>query len=101
MDFFSRQEAARRATVRLVVYFVIAVALIFQGVNSLLYLLAVSSSYDTGSGSLLWHAWSAQALAGTLILVGGGTLLEWLRLREGGKAVADIKIGRASCMERV
>ena len=46
MDFFSRQEAARRATVRLVVYFVIAVALIFQGVNSLLYLLAVSSSYD-------------------------------------------------------
>ena len=90
MDFFSRQEAARRATVRLVVYFVIAVALIFQGVNSLLYLLAVSSSYDTGSGSLLWHAWSAQALAGTLILVGGGSLLEWLRLREGGKAVAEI-----------
>ena len=71
MDFFSRQDAARRATVRLVVYFIVAVALIFQGVNSLLYLLAMSASYDNGSGSLLWHAWSAQALTGTLILVGG------------------------------
>lgn len=90
MDFFSRQDAARRATVRLVVYFIVAVALIFQGVNSLLYLLAVSSSYDNGGGSVLWHAWSAQALAGTLILVGGGSLLEWFRLREGGKAVAEI-----------
>ncbi len=90
MDFFSRQEAARRATVRLVVYFVVAVALIFQGVNTLLYLLAVSSSYDNGSGSLLWHAWSAQALTGTLILIGGGSLLEWFRLREGGKAVAEM-----------
>ena len=86
MDFFSRQEAARRATVRLVVYFVVAVALIFQGVNTLLYLLAVSSSYDNGSGSLLWHAWSAQALTGTLILVGGGSLLEWFRLGKIGRA---------------
>ncbi len=90
MDFFSRQDAARRATLRLVVYFFVAVMLIFQGVNTLLYLLAVSVSYDNGSGSVLWHAWSAQALVGTLILIGGGSLLEWLRLREGGKAVAEV-----------
>ncbi len=90
MDFFSRQDAARRATLRLIGYFVVAVLLIFQGVNTLLYVLAVSSSYDSGSGTVLWHAWSAQALTGTLILIGGGSFLEWLRLREGGKAVAEM-----------
>lgn len=90
MDFFSRQDAARRATFRLIAYFVVAVLLIFQGVNTLLYFLATSSSYDNGSGTVLWHAWSAQALIGTLILIGGGSFLEWLRLREGGKAVAEM-----------
>jgi Zn-dependent protease with chaperone function len=90
MDFFSRQDQAKRTTARLVVYFTVAVALIFVAVDCLLYLTARLSGYDTGEGTLLVHGWTLQALLGTLILIGGGSLLEWLRLREGGTAIADI-----------
>jgi len=90
MDFFSRQYRARRTTFRLVVYFAIAVVLIFMAVNALLYVTAVASTHEQGGGTFLWHIWTPQALLGTLILVGGGSLLEWLRLREGGKAVAEM-----------
>ncbi len=90
MDFFSRQYSARRTTFRLVVYFIIAVVLIFVAVNALLYITAVATTHEPGGGTFLWHIWTPQALLGTLMLVGGGSLLEWLRLREGGKAVAEM-----------
>lgn len=90
MDFFSRQQQAKQATTRLLIYFVLAVLVIFIGVNLLLYLVAVVTGYDTGEGTWFWHGWSQQALLGTLWLVAGGSLLEWFLLRGGGKAIAKM-----------
>lgn len=90
MDFFSRQYQAKRTTARLIIYFIIAVVLIFLAVDILLYFTAVFTAYDDGYGTPLVHGWTLQALLGTLVLIGGGSLLEWLRLREGGTAIADM-----------
>ncbi|PTQ89850.1 M48 family metalloprotease [Agitococcus lubricus] len=90
MDFFSRQSAAKRASAHLVIYFIVAVAIIFLGVNAVLYIAAVLSTYDTGQGTVLWHAWSEQALLGALLLVVGGSAVEWFLLREGGQAIATL-----------
>ena len=90
VDFFSRQQQAKQATSRLLIYFVLAVLVIFIGVNALLYLVAVVTTYDTGEGTWFWHGWSKQALWGTLWLVAGGSALEWFLLRTGGKAVAKM-----------
>lgn len=91
MDFFSRQESARRATARMLIYFSLTVVLLFLAVNGVLWgcaLLAGKADFHTDSW--LWHYWTPQALLGTLLLVLGGSLLEWLRLRDGGKAVAEM-----------
>ena len=77
VDFFSRQQQAKQATSRLWIYFVLAVLVIFIGVNVLLYLVALVTTYDTGEGTWFWHGWSKQALWGTLWLVAGGSALEW------------------------
>ncbi|MCB1660727.1 MAG: hypothetical protein KDI39_21105, partial [Pseudomonadales bacterium] len=69
MDFFSRQMTAKRTSSRLVLYFLLAIAIIFVGVNIVLYAVAVVTTHDTGQGSWLWHDWSSQALLGTLWLV--------------------------------
>ena len=90
VDFFSRQQQAKQATSRLLIYFVLAVLVIFIGVNVLLYLVALVTTYDTGEGTWFWHGWSKQALWGTLWLVAGGSALEWFLLRTGGKAVATM-----------
>ena len=90
MDFFSRQMTAKRTSSRLVLYFLLAIAIIFGGVNAVLYGVAILTTHDTGQGSWLWHDWSSQALGGTLLLVLGGSLLEWFLLREGGLAIAKM-----------
>ncbi len=90
MDFFSRQTTAKRVSARLAAYFLMAIAIIFIGVNAVLYGVAVVTTHDTGQGSWLWHDWSFQALLGTLWLVAGGSLLEWFLLREGGQAIAKM-----------
>lgn len=94
MDFFSRQEHARRTTMRMLVYFALTILLLFAGVNAVLYGVALSvGKADSGGSFWWWHYWTPQALAGTLILVLGGALLEWLYLREGGKVVAEMMGG--------
>lgn len=90
MDFFSRQDQARRATSRLVFYFIVAVVLIFVAVDILLYGVARLSGYGNVTGTMLQHDWTLQAFVGTMILIGSGSLLEWLRLRDGGVAIADM-----------
>lgn len=89
MDFFEHQASARRQTGRLLFYFVAAVLLIVMAVNLAFYLLA-SFMMSAQVGSPLWHDWSPQAVIGTLILIGGGSLQEYLKLRGGGRALADM-----------
>lgn len=95
MDFFAQQHHARQATGRLLLLFPFAVILVFIGINSLLYVFAVLTTYDHGKGTWWWHAWSLQALLGTLLLVVGGAWLEWFALRSGGVAVAQMLGARA------
>jgi Zn-dependent protease with chaperone function len=89
MNFFEHQASARRQTGRLVVYFLVAVALTILAVNVGMYFFA---RFFTGGveGGWLWHAWSRQVLIGVLMLIVGGSLIEYLRLRGGGKALAEM-----------
>lgn len=89
MDFFEHQASARRQTGRLLFYFCMAVLLIILAVNVVLYLPACWMSGDP-DGSLLWHDWTWQAIAGSLLLIGGGSLMEYLKLRGGGQALAEM-----------
>ena len=89
MDFFEHQASARRQTGRLLFYFCAAVVLIILAVNVVLFIPVRWMGIDP-DGSLLWHDWTWQAIAGSLLLIGGGSLLEYLKLRGGGRALADM-----------
>lgn len=88
MDFFQHQANARRQTGRLLVYFSAAVLLTIAAVNTGLFVLG--SFMHVAHGNLLWHDWSAQAVLGVLLVIVGGSLLEYLRLRGGGQAIAEL-----------
>lgn len=88
MDFFEHQEEARRATRRLVLLFVLAVAGTAAAVN-----------LATALGFLVLHLPLPRYLFETntalvVLFVGGGTLLEIQRLRAGGEVVAKMVGGR-------
>ncbi|MFN6145447.1 MAG: M48 family metalloprotease [Planctomycetota bacterium] len=91
MDFFGHQEAARRATKRLVVLYVLALAAIVASIH-----LAASFAFALGDrggprlGTLL-----LLVTAATLAVVGVGALVRMLELRRGGPAVAELLGGRA------
>ncbi len=99
-DFFELQDNARRNTGRLILLFVLAVIAICVA----LYALAVVAFGYQGQNprtgdpkfALLW--WNplllAQVSAGTLLVVGGGTLFKLAQLRAGGSYVAESLGGR-------
>lgn len=89
MNFFEHQENARRQTGRLLVYFLAAVVLIVLAVNLVLYVPVAWMGLDPQAAPL-WHIWTQQAVMGTIILIGGGSLLEYLKLRGGGRALANM-----------
>lgn len=89
MNFFEHQANARRQTGRLLFYFMVAVTLTVLAVNAVLYVPVFWLHLDPG-GNLFWHMWSAQAVMGSLLLIMGGSLLEYLRLRGGGSALAKM-----------
>ncbi|MDQ8035796.1 MAG: M48 family metallopeptidase [Pedobacter sp.] len=92
MNFFEHQANARRQTGRLLVYFTLAVVLTIAAVNTGLFVLG--SLINASHGHWYWHDWSAQAVVAVLLVVLGGSLLEFLRLRGGGKAIAELMGGR-------
>lgn len=93
MNFFEHQANARRQTGRLLLYFITAVVLTVLAVNAGMYLLGWFMMRNI-EGNWLWHEWSAQALVGTLMVIVGGSLIEYLHLRGGGQAVAEMMGGR-------
>jgi Zn-dependent protease with chaperone function len=98
VDFFERQEKARRRTGLLVFYFVAAivllvgavylsVALIFGGLK------AKEAADETSSAEsqiMLFFA----STAGTLGIIGAGSFFKTLSLARGGRAVAELLDGR-------
>ena len=100
MDFFERQDKARRKTKRLVVYFVMAVGCIIAAVYlaCLLIFAGVSSqSHGRGpaAGITLWNRdIFSCAVLGTLAVVFCGSMYRLSSLSAGGSAVAESLGGR-------
>jgi Zn-dependent protease with chaperone function len=101
MDFFERQDRARRNTKLLVVYFVIGVAMLVVAVYAALLgiFAGVTSSRHRGyseQAQLVW--WNPQlflvAAGGTLAVIGLGSGFKTLELAQGGSTVANMLGGR-------
>lgn len=94
MDFFDRQDKARRNTKMLVVYFVLAVACIVASVYFVC-LLIFGAVNDRHGGTSLWNAdiFIYSAL-GTLTVIVFGSLYQISALSSGGSAVAESLGGR-------
>jgi Zn-dependent protease with chaperone function/tellurite resistance protein len=96
MDFFERQDQARRNTKLLVTYFILAVVLIIAAVYLAMAALFLRARYEPGTFAWLWHAelfWSVTL--GTLAIILGGTLYKISEVSGGGGAVAKMLGGRA------
>lgn len=88
MNFFEHQANARRQTGRLVFFFSLAVMLTALALNAGAWVLGRFT--NSVGGSWLWHEWSAPILVITLLIIAGGSFLEYLSLRGGGRSVAEM-----------
>jgi Zn-dependent protease with chaperone function len=84
VDFFTRQEAARRATRWLLIAFLLSVGLVALAIGSLAF------AFFTARGGTPDQAAVPAVLAAvvTLLLIGGASLFKTLSLRSGGGVVA-------------
>lgn len=100
MDFFARQDQARKNTKVLVFYFSVAVVLIVASVYfAALFLFHGAANYKHRSGYAppleLWNPrLFLYAAGGTLAVIGCGSLFKTLQLSSGGSAVAESMGGR-------
>ena len=88
MDFFERQDEARRHTKFLVVYFVLAVVSLVVVINVALSLILGTLVIGSKSVLLLWIT------LGTLAVIFTGSVFKTLQLASGGSAVAELLGGR-------
>jgi len=90
MDFFQRQEKARRNTTQLVAYFILGIVLMLITVNLVF---AVAFRYDQFDRHGVIGLWNARLCAwvslGTLAVIGGGSLFKTIELTQGGGIVAS------------
>lgn len=100
MDFFARQDRARRNTKLLVFYFVIAVVLIVASVYfASVFLFHGAANYKHRSGYApplaLWNPrLFLYSAGGTLAVICCGSLFKTMQLSSGGSAVAESMGGR-------
>ncbi len=98
-DFFRQQDRARRNTGRLVVLFALAVLGVVVSVLVFTATLMAFFNRDSETGAMDWTAAAdtrtlALALAGTLAVVVGGSLVRIAELRAGGRLIAEELGGR-------
>ncbi|MFB6279512.1 MAG: hypothetical protein ABEK75_08390 [Salinibacter sp.] len=84
-NFFERQDEARRNTTTLIGLFALAVTSLVAGVYLAVVLVV---AWSGGTGSLVQPGLALVVLLGTLGLVGGGSVVKILSLRDGGHVVA-------------
>ena len=107
MDFFQRQDHARRKSTLLIAYFVLAVATIALAMYLAACFIMPMLTPDTNSGdsssarSIQSHEfslWQPQLLlwvgGGTLLVIGLGSLYKIIELRGGGAMIANMLGGR-------
>jgi len=91
MNFFKRQHQARRHTALLLGYLLTAVVLIVFAVNAVIYAAAVlSGAYPGDLEQWLQLPWWGVISLATLLVIAIGSLVRYLRLRNGGRAVAEL-----------
>ena len=99
MDFFERQDKARRNTKWLVFYFIAAVVLIVASVYlALLFIFHGASNYQPRGAPPVFALWNPKlflfAAGGTLAIITCGSLFKTAQLSSGGSAVAESLGGR-------
>jgi Zn-dependent protease with chaperone function len=103
MDFFERQEKARRNTKLLVLYFVAGVALLIATIYLAVFLIfaGVGSSrlrqyeFSERPSVVLWNPGLFFGVAvGTLAVIAMGSAFKTMELSQGGSAVAEMLGGR-------
>jgi Zn-dependent protease with chaperone function len=87
MDFFERQDQARRHTSRLIVYFVLAVLALIGSVYAVFALL-LSPQRPFNPELLFWVG------LGTIAVIGVGMLVKTAEMARGGRAVAEMLGGQ-------
>ena len=88
MDFFERQDAARRHTKLLVFYFAAAVLSLVVVINVAVWLILTGFVIGSKAELLLWIT------LGTLAVILAGSAFKTLQLASGGSAVAELLGGR-------
>lgn len=99
MDFFARQDQARRNTKWLVFYFLVAVVLIIASVYfAFLFIFQGAASYQHPGPPPVFTWWNPKlfllAAGGTLAVITSGSLIKTAQLSSGGRAVAESLGGR-------
>ncbi|HTD07089.1 M48 family metallopeptidase [Undibacterium sp.] len=95
MDFFEQQDQAHRQSKKLLFLFFLAVVAIVLAVNGSLALIWIwASGGSTSPAHPYPRGFFLTNTVLTLLFIGGGTLLEMFRLRDGGDAVAQMAGGR-------
>lgn len=98
MDFFDRQDKARRKTKLLVFYFIVAVCLLILSVYvAVLAIFAGGEVYDS-IGQTSFTLWQPElfffSVIGTLVVILIGSVSKTVQLSKGGSAVAEMLDGR-------
>jgi Zn-dependent protease with chaperone function len=89
MDFFDRQDKARRKTKWLVFYFVLAVMLTIGAIYLALAAIVLHKRFTPETLAWLWEPGLFYAVAGgTLLVITAGSVYKMIELRRGGTAVA-------------
>ena len=95
MDFFERQDRARRNTKWLVLYFVAAVACIVLGLYLVFAGIFLRDQFERFGPSGFWQPQLFLGVAaGTCLVVLFGSLFKMAELRRGGSAVAEMLGGQ-------
>jgi Zn-dependent protease with chaperone function len=98
VDFFERQDKARRNTKLLVFYFAVAVALLIVSVYLAVALIFTGVELKSSSGETTFN-WANPGLffgtaLGTLAIISMGSIFKTMSLARGGRAVAELMDGR-------
>ncbi|MCA1658457.1 MAG: M48 family metalloprotease, partial [Verrucomicrobiaceae bacterium] len=98
MDFFERQDKARRNTKFLVFYFAVAVLLLIVAVYVAVALIFTGVELKNSSGETTFN-WLQPELffgtaLGTLAVISMGSVFKTMSLSRGGRAVAELLDGR-------
>ena len=98
MDFFDRQDKARRHTTVLVFYFAVAVVLLVLATYAAVVLAFLATGPKNSVGEAAFQWWNPElflwATLGTLAVISIGSISKTLQLSAGGSAVAEMLDGR-------